>query len=267
MNTYNLHQRSAEPKLPNLWIGFLPVAGGVWLHGSEINRQIMIAIHARPHMDPWVWDWMTQWGDAGLMLALLLLWTRSQPAQVALLLKTWLLGAVLSQTLKRCLEVPRPGAILDLSLWGLSVSPPTFGHSMPSGHAWVAASALALVLRAGHRMHTAWIISLSGLSLMVAWSRVAVGAHWPADVLVGWGLGWAVVWLANQWEQRQPWELWMDARPGSELIAGLSVSLMGYCLCWPAESEGARIAFWLGTAISLYCSFLQIRMIRRRRSC
>ncbi|MDA3642531.1 phosphatase PAP2 family protein [Saccharopolyspora indica] len=63
--------------------------------------------------------------------------------------------------------------------------------SFPSNHATIAgAAAMALIL--AWRRLLPWVI---GLAVLMAFSRVFVGVHYPHDVLVGLLLGAAVVWL------------------------------------------------------------------------
>lgn len=59
--------------------------------------------------------------------------------------------------------------------------------SLPSAHSTVAA-ALGAVWWWALR-HTPWRWAGPALALLVGWGRVAVGVHFPADVLAGWLLG------------------------------------------------------------------------------
>lgn len=73
------------------------------------------------------------------------------------------------------------------------------GNSFPSGHSFSAAVvyvAMALAFAALSRRHSVRYTLIGAamvLSLMVAWSRVLLGVHFPSDVVAGWlgGAGWA----------------------------------------------------------------------------
>ena len=65
--------------------------------------------------------------------------------------------------------------------------------SMPSTHtthAAIAAAFLACVYPRLRRLVIGWAV-------LVAFARVRLGAHWPSDVALGAGLGWALGWLVT----------------------------------------------------------------------
>lgn len=105
-------------------------------------------------------------------------------------------GGLLSTVLKHWFERARP----DLVPHEVIVS----NASFPSGHAFGAAMvyltlAALLTLRLQPRAARVILLALAiGLALAVGVSRVALGVHWPSDVLAGWaaGSGWALAnWL------------------------------------------------------------------------
>ena len=65
------------------------------------------------------------------------------------------------------------------------------GYSFPSGHS---ANAVAVYGTIADKLKKKWMLALAiVLPLLVAFSRVAVGAHFPTDVFAGWGIGLIVI--------------------------------------------------------------------------
>lgn len=113
-----------------------------------------------------------------------------------LLLLLILAGNILPLIMKPIVHRPRPtepeAIVLDHQ--------PDF--SFPSSHAMaVMTTGGALVLLAHHRRRASWwLIALtSGLVLLVGYSRVYLGAHWPTDVFGGYLLGWLWLWFVWGW--------------------------------------------------------------------
>ena len=91
-------------------------------------------------------------------------------------------SAVVSGALKRLSRRTRPGSAHHPDR--MAIRRPT-SHSFPSGHA---ASAFAFATAAGSEV-PALAAPLGALAATVAFSRVYLGVHYPADVLVGAALG------------------------------------------------------------------------------
>lgn len=113
--------------------------------------------------------------------------------RAAVFLATILAADVSSEILKHVYGRPRP----DLVPHGSYV----YSASFPSGHSTMAAATyltLATILASLEPSRTAkalcYAIAL-GLMVMVGFSRVYLGVHWPSDVLAGWslGAGWALL--------------------------------------------------------------------------
>ena len=95
---------------------------------------------------------------------------------------------VLNPMLKNLFERPRP------DLWPTAVSVSEF--SFPSGHAAntaALAAALLLALPPGRWRLVTAVLGLAGL-VVVAFSQLALGVHYPSDILAGWLL--AGAWVA-----------------------------------------------------------------------
>ncbi|WP_052707364.1 phosphatase PAP2 family protein [Streptomyces rubellomurinus] len=65
------------------------------------------------------------------------------------------------------------------------------GPAFPSGHAMASAITCAVLVgllwyRVGRRGRTAAVAVAGATVLTIGWTRVALGVHWPSDVLAGW---------------------------------------------------------------------------------
>lgn len=104
------------------------------------------------------------------------------------LILAWLCAAPLAGLLTRAgkamADNPRPLEVLGMQ--GIHVvGEPLFIASMPSGHSITAfAGATAIYFTLAPAKRRRWLV-LFLAALGVACSRIAVGAHWPADVAVG----------------------------------------------------------------------------------
>lgn len=66
-----------------------------------------------------------------------------------------------------------------------------YGGSMPSGHATTFAAWAAFMIFFLKRSKFLWVF----IAFLGGVARVYQGAHYPSDVLAGWGLGLSTVWL------------------------------------------------------------------------
>jgi undecaprenyl-diphosphatase len=128
-----------------------------------------------------------------------------QRPKMALLVAVAVLGGLLLSTLlKMGFSRPRP----DLVPHGTRVYTASFpsGHSMQSAAVYLTLGAL-IARNLPRRILKAYILLLMILlTLIIGFSRVYLGVHWPTDVLAGWtaGSAWALLcWLVAYWLQRR----------------------------------------------------------------
>lgn len=120
-------------------------------------------------------------------------WGQALSAQwlgvIAVFSLAYVADGLLLAWLKPWLDFPRPALALPPGTV-YTVGSPEYRYSLPSGHATfamlMAASLWPALNRYGH------LIAVLGL-LWVGVSRVSLGAHFPADVLAGYGLSLLVV--------------------------------------------------------------------------
>ncbi len=119
--------------------------------------------------------------------ALFLVFTRRMRA--ALLLIMVFGGRLLVELQKVLIDRPRPGVSPHLEA--------VHSMSFPSGHsanAMITYVAIAALLPVSQRMRAVAVGIGLAIALQVGWSRVALGVHWPSDVIGGWAFG--LFWVA-----------------------------------------------------------------------
>jgi undecaprenyl-diphosphatase len=182
-----------------------------------IDRAILLALRTpgAPN-DPigprWVEELFrdfTSFGSVGVLTFVLLaavgyLFLQGKYRSMLLMVAAVLGGGALSVLLKHGFDRPRPDLVAPLAY--------TMTPSFPSGHALLAATTYltigALLARIqpnrALKMYLMFLAIL--LTLIVGFTRVYLGVHWPTDVLAGWTVGgiWALTcWLAAQLLQRR----------------------------------------------------------------
>lgn len=178
---------------------------GVWLSHSW-QGGFLAGQAVGSHLPPVLWESLTTLGDARVQLALMLPFCLRYPRVFwALFLGALIAGAV-SRGFKTAVPLPRPAAVIDaaqITIIGAKLT----AHSFPSGHTVSAFSfVVAWVALLGRR--AAPLVLLAALA---GFSRVAVGAHWPADVLAGAMVGLLGGWLGLRLSQHFRWGLGVRA--------------------------------------------------------
>lgn len=159
----------------------------LWLHRFEPATFIYLNTLCAPVAAP-IWTGLSMLGNAWGVLAV----TSPLLVRAPRLMWAWLCAApfaiVFARVGKGLIESPRPAAVVDNSHMRV-VGELLHNVSMPSGHtltAFTVATAIYFALPQAGRARHLWLFVLAaGTGL----SRIAVGAHWPGDVVVGLSLG------------------------------------------------------------------------------
>lgn len=247
-------------KLASLSIGLALACAALcaFLISSNVNQILMLAIHSSPILPPSLWALINLGGDAWVVLLTLLIIERRPGEITSWVLKTWLMGAVLSQFIKHFYPLPRPASVLGIDSLSLIDHPPLLSGSMPSGHALAAISCalIACVLLRSRGVQFVYLTLIAILASLVAWARVAVGAHWPSDVIAGAGLAFGVVVAAHVWERHHSWNEWLSQPQGHSFLIVLHTLIAFHLTVIQSEFAVVQFVQFNLACLSLLKAFL-----------
>lgn len=157
---------------------------------TNINQPLFLSLNSLFSILPdGLWVFLTNGGDAAVALSLLIGLSRHKSSKTVVFssLMTAIALTIVVQGLKFGLGVDRPPQVLEQNAFHL-IGGAIHSKSFPSGHT-ANAFCIAGILSAQYKVH--WLkISLVVVAALIGLSRVAVGVHWPADVVVGALIGW-----------------------------------------------------------------------------
>ncbi|MBL7734907.1 MAG: phosphatase PAP2 family protein [Chitinophagaceae bacterium] len=132
---------------------------------------------------------LTQLGDCLILMCFLGIFIAYAPKIWESLLPGLLVSALFSSSLKNIFKVPRPAAALDNDSFVIIGKKLTGFNSLPSGHSITVFTILAVLLFAFMppklKYKIAWSLFIVIAGLVIASTRVGVGAHYPIDVTTG----------------------------------------------------------------------------------
>jgi membrane-associated phospholipid phosphatase len=198
------------------------LAGAGW-HGGFRGAQALSG-----QLPPLLWECLTTLGDERVLLALMLPFTLRHPRVFWSVVLAALLTALIARGFKWGLPMPRPAAVLppdQITVIGWRLK----GLSFPSGHTG-SAFAYATVWFACLGWRRGW--PLIAVAAIAGFSRIAVGAHWPIDVLGGAVFGTCGAWLGLRLAARWRWGLRPGPHWGLAVVAAIAVATL------PFEAQG-----------------------------
>lgn len=194
-----------------------------------------------------LWIHLTNLGDTAVALCVLLALYRYKVDRGARLLFVAIVATIVIQGLKHLLNVDRPPIALSIEsfhLIGGSVGSPAF----PSGHTATAFVCAGLLYAQYHRF---WVLLVGVFfASLIGLSRIMVGVHWPADVLVGAVLGWIVGYYGYRLALQVFIARWVDIGLGLLVLTIVVVNMALYRMPYKAFS-GVTESQWVFLFLAL----------------
>jgi membrane-associated phospholipid phosphatase len=155
----------------------------------QIQKYYFLAINHYLGQNPNLEYNLTQLGDASVFLSFLIIFIVYAPKIWEAILTASLASLLFSCLLKRLFLVPRPAQALDNHSFIIIGKTANGFSSLPSGHSITVFTIFTVLLFAfmpvklKHKV--LWQFAVLSAGLIIVFSRVGVGAHYPLDVIIG----------------------------------------------------------------------------------
>lgn len=221
-----------------------------------------------------LWSFLTLLGEADILFVLLsplLLW---RPQAMMAVVAAVPVGGLFSVVFKRLYEAPRPAAVLDVAQFQV-IGPLLHNVSFPSGHTISAFACAAAVLATLYTHATSaskpqpssagtfnvfavlGFVAVVALAMAIGLSRLAVGAHWPVDVLAGASSGW-LAGLSGAWVTGRFMAVWQSVR-NQRVLGGLLCATGLWLLRHPTDFPQGVLAVWMAAGFGVLTVVLQLK--------
>ena len=159
----------------------------------EIQKDLFIYLNSILSNLPILQFNLTQLGNPLIFLGLLTPFIIYIPKLWKAILTSTIISALMSFILKIIFDIPRPAQILDHESFVIIGEVLAGYKSMPSGHSITTFSIITILLIAFMPKKVnnkiIWSFSIILIGIIIAFSRVGVGAHYPLDVVIGSSIG------------------------------------------------------------------------------
>ena len=233
------------------------IAGSLIVFGINGNRVLFAMVNTgQPVLGDSFWLHVTVLGDSAILLVLLLPFVGKNPLLLWHITLATIFATIVVLSLKNGLGLPRPLSVLGSDTVHV-IGPELSKRSFPSGHTAATFTILGVLWLRG--LPYALVLPATGLAVLIAYSRMVVGAHWPLDVAGGMLFGWLAGVVADRLVYKWQWGL---AKNGQLTIALLLVAAFFWIILRPGTGHGSTLLMQYSIAfISLLASLPGLRLL------
>lgn len=195
---YRIYHALNQFVFHHAWLGRALAVAETWavpliaiasLGGADRQAFTWIVHHRLPLLDP-IFVGLTYLGTGGViwgLIALVIAWRMGQRLLPVVLISAFVIGIADGTANLLKLLVNRPRPFVSVAHVSLLITRPA-SASFPSSHATTALAGAVLLSWFWPRSRRGFLL----LAIAIAFSRVYVGVHYPADVLAGAAIGTAI---------------------------------------------------------------------------
>lgn len=163
---------------------------------SALQQDWFLSLNGILSQTPGLQHNITQLGDVIIFFPLISIFIIYAPKLWESLLTSSILSGLVSVVMKKLFAIPRPASVYDNESFTIIGQKLIGNHSFPSGHSiatFVIITVLLYAFMPSRKIRRFfWIIPVILVGLIIAFSRVGVGAHYPLDVVAGSLIGYIV---------------------------------------------------------------------------
>jgi len=224
----------------------------------DLNQSLFIKLNHAAQFIPIIWwGYITNLGDGMIAGCILAVVFRRDPRIALIGIMAVLASGIIVQILKSYFSIPRPAGILNLDEFYLFGDILKF-RGFPSGHSSTAFALLGTFFYTQDHNRKKWIYFSA--ALLIAFSRVAIGIHWPADIIAGAMIGMATIYLISI--KLETYE------PGLKVEIAIGIFLLLICtgtLFYDPHMPGMHMIQWLLGLAGMACIIPRFYYIYKSR--
>jgi membrane-associated phospholipid phosphatase len=189
-STITNHQSARDAIAPSNWcLIFLPLVIWIISYQNGWNSEIFLFLnHKFSRLPDLFWTTFSLGGNGWFIFAILLPVIFFVPRIIFAALLSGIITGIMSNLAKSYFDTPRPAFVLDQASFHI-IESPLLHSAMPSGHTMTVFAICTAIIFSAPKSSRNYLNFLWLLAIGTGLSRIAVGAHWPSDVLVGASLG------------------------------------------------------------------------------
>ncbi len=206
---------------------------------------------------------LTQLGDVLILYPLVAVLLIKAPKFWNVLLISSVFSLFISGILKKLFHIPRPALVLNNDLFMIVGRTLKNFKSHPSGHSittFIVVTLILLSFMPTKKVHKLlWTVFMLVVGLFIALSRVAVGAHFPLDVLAGGMIGLTVLGIVIY--NKTKWSLF--EHPKAKIVSFVMLLIWFGVLIFRILQENL-IIYYISLVSLIYPLWLSLKSLRQK---